>query len=147
MNHKFIGPDAIMRRAMLKGCGFGDEDIKAKPHIGIVNTITKGRRGMSIYVNSQKSSSRGFGQRAEFRSIRAPSTCGDMIVGEEELKYELAEGTLLHWELNMSPPCISLTAGSAGKLRQHNSRRLSWCGQGKCSFHHHNRRPDACGRI
>jgi len=41
MNNKFVGTDAIMRRAMLKGCGFDDADIKNKPHIGIVNTYNE----------------------------------------------------------------------------------------------------------
>ncbi|MBK5260980.1 MAG: dihydroxy-acid dehydratase [Peptostreptococcaceae bacterium] len=91
MNKKFIGADAIMRRAMLKGCGFGDEDIKAKPHIGIVNTYNEGAPGHAHLRKYAEVIKQGVwaagGVPIEFG---APSTCGDMIVGEEELKYELA---------------------------------------------------------
>lgn len=91
MNTKFIGSDAIMRRAMLKGCGFGDEDIKAKPHIGIVNTYNEGAPGHAHLRQFAEVIKQGVwaagGVPIEFG---APSTCGDMIVGEEELKYELA---------------------------------------------------------
>lgn len=91
MNKKFIGPDAIMRRAMMKGCGFGDEDIKSKPHIGIVNTYNEGAPGHAHLRKYAEVIKQGVwaagGVPIEFG---APSTCGDMIVGEEELKYELA---------------------------------------------------------
>jgi len=72
MNHKFYWTRCDHETRHAEGLRLWSEDIKAKHHIGIVNTITKGRRGMSIYVNSQKSSSRGFGQRAEFRSNSGP---------------------------------------------------------------------------
>lgn len=91
MNKKFVGADAIMRRAMLKGCGFGDEDIKVKPHIGIVNTYNEGAPGHTHLKPLVEAVKQGIwaagGVPFEFG---APSTCGDMIVGEEELKYELA---------------------------------------------------------
>jgi len=91
MNNKFIGPDALMRRAMLKGCGFGDEDIQAKPHIGIVNTYNEGAPGHAHLRQFAEVIKQGVwaagGVPIEFG---APSTCGDMIVGEEELKFELA---------------------------------------------------------
>ncbi|MFA5634714.1 MAG: dihydroxy-acid dehydratase [Anaerovoracaceae bacterium] len=91
MNKKFIGADALMRRAMLKGCGFGDEDIRNKPHIGIVNTYNEGAPGhthLEKYVEVIKQGVWAAGGIPfEFG---APSTCGDMIVGEEELKFELA---------------------------------------------------------
>ncbi|KXS48312.1 dihydroxy-acid dehydratase [Halanaerobium congolense] len=91
MNNKFVGTDAIMRRAMLKGCGFDDADIKNKPHIGIVNTYNEGAPGHAHLNGIAESIKQGVwaagGVPVEFG---APSTCGDMIVGEEELKYELA---------------------------------------------------------
>jgi len=91
MNNKFVGTDAIMRRAMLKGCGFDDADIKKKPHIGIVNTYNEGAPGHAHLNGIADSIKQGVwaagGVPVEFG---APSTCGDMIVGEEELKYELA---------------------------------------------------------
>jgi len=91
MNKKFVGPEAIMRRAMLKGCGFADEDIQTKPHIGIVNTYNEGAPGHTHLKPLVEAVKQGIwaagGIPFEFG---APSTCGDMIVGEEELKYELA---------------------------------------------------------
>ncbi|ACB85422.1 dihydroxy-acid dehydratase [Natranaerobius thermophilus] len=91
MNEKFVGTDAIMRRAMLKGCGFGDDDIKTKPHIGIVNTYNEGAPGHAHLKQLSEVIKQGVwaagGVPFEFG---APSTCGDMIVGEEELKFELA---------------------------------------------------------
>lgn len=86
-----MGTEAIMRRAMLKGCGFADEDIKTKPHIGIVNTYNEGAPGHAHLKQLAEVIKQGVwaagGIPFEFG---APSTCGDMIVGEEELKYELA---------------------------------------------------------
>ena len=90
MNKKFVGTEAIMRRAMLKGCGFADDDIKTKPHIGIVNTYNEGAPGHAHLKQLAEVIKQGVwaagGIPFEFG---APSTCGDMIVGEEELKYEL----------------------------------------------------------
>lgn len=91
MNKKFTGTDAIMRRSMLKACGFDDEDIQHKPHIGIVNTYNEGAPGHTHLRKIAEVIKQGVwaGGGVPFE-YGVPSTCGDMIVGEEELKFELA---------------------------------------------------------
>ena len=38
-------PNAVHRRAMYKGAGYSDADIKSKPHIGIANSFMEGSPG------------------------------------------------------------------------------------------------------
>lgn len=95
MNKKFTGleSDAVVKRALLKGCGFSDEDIQNKPHIGIVNTFNEGAPGHAHLRQYAEAVKQGVwaagGVPIEFG---VPSTCGDMNLGNKELiaTYEVA---------------------------------------------------------
>ncbi len=85
------GPAATHRRTMLKASGFGDRDIKTKPHIGIANSFMEGSPGSAhlrqIGEYVKQGVWAGGGIPFEFG---IPATCGNVANGAEELKYELA---------------------------------------------------------
>ena len=39
------GPAAAHRRVMMKAAGYGDKDIRTKPHIGVANSFLEGSPG------------------------------------------------------------------------------------------------------
>lgn len=87
----WTGPAATHRRTMLKASGFGDKDIKQKPHIGIANSFMEGSPGSAHLRQIGEAVKQGVwaggGIPMEFG---IPATCGNVANGAEELKYELA---------------------------------------------------------
>lgn len=85
------GPAATHRRTMLKASGFGDRDIKTKPHIGIANSFMEGSPGSAHLRQISEVVKQGVwaGGGIPFE-FGIPATCGNVANGAEELKYELA---------------------------------------------------------
>ena len=86
------GPEAAHRRIMYKGAGYSDEDIRHKPHIGIANTFTDASPAtahLRLLADAVKQGvwSAG-GVPFEFG---VPGLCGNIAVGHENCRYELAE--------------------------------------------------------
>ena len=89
-NKYFADPHAAHRRAIYKGVGFEDSDLRNRPHIGIANTATElspahiHLRGLAEWVKA------GIWQAGgvpfEFGTL---ATCGNIAIGTENLKYEL----------------------------------------------------------
>ncbi|OFH99458.1 dihydroxy-acid dehydratase [Clostridium acetireducens DSM 10703] len=82
--------NAAHRRVMYKASGFTDREIKTKYHIGVVNTFMEGSPGSAHLRQIAEAVKQGVwaggGIPIEFG---APSTCGNVSNGAEELKYEL----------------------------------------------------------
>ena len=86
------GHDAAHRRIMYKGAGYSDKDIRHKPHIGVANTFTDASPAtahLRILADAVKQGiwSAG-GVPFEFG---VPGLCGNIAVGHENCRYELAE--------------------------------------------------------
>lgn len=85
------GPDAAHRRVIYKGAGYSNIDICTKPHIGIANTFTEASPAhahLRMLADAVKQGIwAGGGLPFEFG---VPATCGNIAIGSEELKYELA---------------------------------------------------------
>jgi len=86
------GNDAAHRRIMYKGAGYSDEDIRHKPHIGVTNTFTDASPAaahLRLLADAVKQGvwSAG-GVPFEFG---VPGLCGNIAVGHENCRYELAE--------------------------------------------------------
>ncbi len=91
-NNYWNGPDAAHRRIMYKGAGYSDEDIRHKPHIGVANTFTDASPAtahLRLLADAVKQGvwSAG-GVPFEFG---IPGLCGNIAVGHENCRYELAE--------------------------------------------------------
>ncbi len=84
------GNGAAHRRVIYKGAGFSDCDIRNKPHIGIANTYNEGSPAhgqMKILCEAVKQGVwEAGGVPVEFG---APSTCGNIAIGTECMRYEL----------------------------------------------------------
>lgn len=89
MNNYWNGPKATHRRVMLKAAGYGDFDIKNKPHIGVPNSFMEGSPGTAHLRQIAEAVKQGIwaagGIPVEFG---IPATCGNVANGAEELKYE-----------------------------------------------------------
>ena len=86
------GHEAAHRRIMYKGAGYSDEDIRHKPHIGVANTFTDASPAtahLRLLADAVKQGvwSAG-GVPFEFG---VPGLCGNIAVGHENCRYELAE--------------------------------------------------------
>ena len=86
------GHDAAHRRIMYKGAGYSDDDIRHKPHIGVANTFTDASPAtahLRLLADAVKQGvwSAG-GVPFEFG---VPGLCGNIAVGHENCRYELAE--------------------------------------------------------
>ena len=83
-------PEAASRRAMYKAVGFGDKDIRRKPHIGIANAFSEASPGTAHLRELAQHVKEGVwaagGMPMEFG---IPSTCGLLSLNAEELKYDL----------------------------------------------------------
>lgn len=83
------GPDAAHRRVMMKAAGFGDKDIRTKPHIGVPNSFQEGSPGTAHLRQIAAAVKEGIwasgGVPVEFG---IPATCGNIPNGVEEMKYE-----------------------------------------------------------
>jgi len=86
---EFDGMEGVFRRALYKGCGYTDEDMR-RPHIGIVNTWNEAAPGHIHLRQVADSVKAGIWQAGgtpfEFGTI---STCGGISFGTVELRYEL----------------------------------------------------------
>jgi len=91
MQYYWDGPGAAHRRVIYKGAGFSDRDIRNKPHIGIANAFSEGSPAhihLRLLADGVKQGVwEAGGMPLEFG---VPSTCGNVAIGTEELKYELA---------------------------------------------------------
>ncbi len=87
----WTGPEATHRRTMLKASGYGDKDIKRKPHIGVANSFMEGSPGSAHLRQIGEAVKQGIwaGGGIPFE-FGIPATCGNVANGAEELKYELA---------------------------------------------------------
>lgn len=86
------GNDAAHRRIMYKGAGYSDEDIRNKPHIGVANTFTDASPATAHLRMLADAVKQGIwsagGVPFEFG---VPGLCGNIAVGHENCRYELAE--------------------------------------------------------
>lgn len=86
------GPEAAHRRIMYKGAGYGDDDIRNKPHIGVANTFTDASPATAHLRTLAEAAKQGVwsagGVPFEFG---VPGLCGNIAVGHENCRYELAE--------------------------------------------------------
>ena len=77
------------RRVMLKAAGYGDKDIRTKPHIGVPNSFQEGSPGTAHLRQIAEAVKQGIwaagGIPVEFG---IPATCGNIPNGVEEMKYE-----------------------------------------------------------
>lgn len=85
------GSEAGNRRTMYKAAGYGDYDIKEKPHVGIANTFFEGSPGTGHLRQLADHVKNGVwaagGMPLEFG---VPATCGNVATGSVGLRYELA---------------------------------------------------------
>ena len=83
------GTSGAHRRVMLKAAGYGDKDIRTKPHIGVPNTFQEGSPGTAHLRQIAEAVKQGIwaagGIPIEFG---VPATCGNIPNGVEEMKYE-----------------------------------------------------------
>ena len=82
-------PAAAHRRVMMKAAGYGDKDIRNKPHIGVPNSFLEGSPGTAHLRQIAQAVKEGIwaagGVPVEFG---IPATCGNIPNGVEEMKYE-----------------------------------------------------------
>ena len=86
----FGGSNAAHRRAIYKGVGFGDFDLRNRPHIGIANTATDLSPAHAHFRQLVEWVKAGIWQAGgvpfEFGTL---ATCGNVSLGTENIKYEL----------------------------------------------------------
>jgi len=86
----FGGSNAAHRRAIYKGVGFGDFDLRNHPHIGIANTATDLSPAHAHFRQLVEWVKAGIWQAGgvpfEFGTL---ATCGNVSLGTENIKYEL----------------------------------------------------------
>ncbi len=86
----FVGPQAAHRRQIYKGAGYDNEDLR-RPHIGVVNAWTEASPAHMHLRQLADAVKAGVWQVGgvpfEFGVF---ATCGNIAVGTENLKYELA---------------------------------------------------------
>ncbi len=86
----FVGPEAAHRRQIYRGAGYTDDDF-TKPHIGVANSWTEVSPAHMHLRRLAESVKAGIweagGVPFEFGLF---ATCGNIAIGTENLKYELA---------------------------------------------------------
>lgn len=86
------GVGAAHRRIMFKAAGYSDGDIRNKPHIGVANTFTEASPATAHLRLLAEAVKQGIwsagGVPFEFG---VPGLCGNIAVGHENCRYELAE--------------------------------------------------------
>ena len=89
-NKNFDGSRAAHRRAIYRGVGFGDLDLRNRPHIGIANTATDLSPAHTHLNRLAEWVKAGIWQAGgvpfEFGTF---ATCGNISIGTENIKYEL----------------------------------------------------------
>lgn len=90
------GNDAAHRRIMYKGAGYSDDDIKHKLHIGVANTFSDASPATAHLRMLGEAVKQGIwsagGVPFEFG---VPGLCGNIAVGHDNCRYELAERDLV----------------------------------------------------
>ena len=90
LNRLFMGPEAAHRRQIYRGAGYGDDDF-GRPHIGIANAWSEASPAHRHLRELAECVKAGIWQAGgvpfEFGVF---STCGNIAIGTENLKYELA---------------------------------------------------------
>ncbi|NLW21690.1 MAG: dihydroxy-acid dehydratase [Tissierellia bacterium] len=85
------GKKAVHRRAMMKGAGYCDRDIRTKPHIGVANTFMEGSPGTAHLRTLAEKVKEGIWEAGGIPiEFGVPATCGNVANGAEEIKYEQA---------------------------------------------------------
>lgn len=85
------GPDAAHRRVIYKGVGYSDDDIRNKPHIGIANTFSEASPAHAHLRMLADAVKQGVWEAGGVPfEFGVPATCGNIAIGSEDLKYELA---------------------------------------------------------
>lgn len=85
------GPEAAHRRVVYKGAGYSDSDIRNKPHIGIGNTFMEGSPAHIQMRSLAEAVKQGVWEAGGIPvEFGVPSTCGNVAIGTECLRYELA---------------------------------------------------------
>jgi dihydroxy-acid dehydratase len=91
LNDLWNGPGAAHRRVIYKGAGYSDDDIRTKPHIGIANTFTEASPAHAHLRSLADAVKQGVWESGGLPfEFGVPATCGNVAVGTEEMKYELA---------------------------------------------------------
>jgi dihydroxy-acid dehydratase len=74
-----------------KGAGYSDDDIRTKPHIGIANTFTEVSPAHAHLRSLAEAVKQGVWEAGGLPfEFGVPATCGNVAIGMEEMKYELA---------------------------------------------------------
>lgn len=85
----WTGAEAAHRRVMMKAAGYGDKDIKSKPHIGIPNSYFEGSPGTAHLRQVAEAVKQGIWEAGGIPvEFGIPATCGNVAIGSEEMKYE-----------------------------------------------------------
>jgi dihydroxy-acid dehydratase len=94
-NNNFDGPSAAHRRQIYRGAGYFGDDFK-RPHIGVANTFSEATPAHRHLRELAEHVKAGIWQAGgipfEFGLF---STCGNIAIGTDNLKYELALRDLL----------------------------------------------------
>lgn len=89
-NRLFVGPEAAHRRQIYKGAGYMDDDF-GRPHIGVANAYSEASPAHRHLRELAECVKAGIWQAGgipfEFGVF---ATCGNIAIGTENLKYELA---------------------------------------------------------
>jgi dihydroxy-acid dehydratase len=89
-NRLFVGPEAAHRRQIYKGAGYMDDDF-GRPHIGVANACSEASPAHRHLRELAECVKAGIWQAGgipfEFGVF---ATCGNIAIGTENLKYELA---------------------------------------------------------
>ena len=107
------GTDAAHRRVMMKAAGYGDKDIKSKPHIGIANSFFEGSPGTAHLRQIAEAVKQGIwaagGIPVEFG---IPATCGNVARDVVAMSVEVVT-KIHHFDgLCMLATCDNIIAGT-----------------------------------
>lgn len=87
----FSGPGAAHRRTIYKGVGRLHDDLTSRPHIGIANAFSDASPAHIHLRQLAEAVKAGIWQAGGIPfEFGVPSTCGNISIGTECLKYELA---------------------------------------------------------
>ncbi len=90
-NQFWDGPEAAHRRVVYKGAGHSDSDMRNKPHIGIGNTYMEGSPAHIQMRSLAEAVKQGIWEAGGIPvEFGVPSTCGNVAIGTECMRYELA---------------------------------------------------------
>ncbi len=85
------GSHAAHRRVVYKGAGWSDSDIRGKVHIGIANTYAENSPAHIAMRQLAEAVKQGVWEAGGIPvEFGVPSTCGNVAIGTECMRYELA---------------------------------------------------------